>query len=126
MNKIVELLKWLVLALLAAILPLFTSCGKDTACVEKVKSDCFCTYQYDPVCGCNDKTYGNSCIALCSGIKDFIAGPCASDCTEIVNPNCFCIEIYDPVCGCNNKTYSNSCHAECNGIKTYSPGVCPQ
>jgi hypothetical protein len=32
--------------------------------------------QYDPVCGCNNKTYGNACAAECSGIKKYTKGEC--------------------------------------------------
>jgi len=28
------------------------------------------------VCGCNDKTYGNACMAQCAGIKTYSQGPC--------------------------------------------------
>jgi Heat shock protein len=48
-------------------------------CVEEVKPDCICTMQYDPVCGCNDKTYGNACLADCAGIKTYKKGECPKD-----------------------------------------------
>jgi lipoprotein-anchoring transpeptidase ErfK/SrfK len=35
-----------------------------------------CTTQYDPVCGCNGKTYSNSCIADVAGIKRYTNGAC--------------------------------------------------
>ena len=45
-------------------------------CVEKVKEDCMCTMQYDPVCGCNQKTYSNACTAQCHGITSYVKGEC--------------------------------------------------
>jgi hypothetical protein len=45
-------------------------------CKEIVKEDCMCTRQYDPVCGCNKKTYGNSCEAECHGITNYTKGAC--------------------------------------------------
>jgi len=58
---------------------LFTTGFKPQAnCVEEIQEDCFCTQEYRPVCGCNFKTYANSCIARCSGIDEYRMGPCRS------------------------------------------------
>lgn len=53
-----------------------TSCHPSQDCVENPKPDCMCTLQYDPVCGCNNKTYGNACAAACAGIKSYVKGEC--------------------------------------------------
>jgi hypothetical protein len=45
-------------------------------CTEKIQEDCMCTMQYDPVCGCNNKTYGNACTARCHGITKYVKGEC--------------------------------------------------
>lgn len=52
-----------------------TSC-KRNKCVEKSRTDCVCTFQYDPVCGCNNKTYSNACDAECHGISEYTSGEC--------------------------------------------------
>ena len=62
------------LLLFLGILGLWISCS----CMENDDDLALCTYSadYDPVCGCNDKTYPNSCIASCSSIDNFQLGEC--------------------------------------------------
>ena len=57
------------------VLLLSSGCSKEE-CQENVKADCVCTALYDPVCGCNNKTYGNACEAGCAGITEFTNGAC--------------------------------------------------
>jgi Kazal-type serine protease inhibitor domain len=45
-------------------------------CKGKANPDCVCTEQYQPVCGCDNKTYGNACVAECAGVKKYTKGKC--------------------------------------------------
>ncbi len=68
---------------------LIISCENDESdsiedfCINEdlMNTDLDCPTIFDPVCGCNDVTYENSCIALnFYGISDYTPGICSSDC----------------------------------------------
>jgi len=53
------------------------SCS-ESDCQEHKKEDCVVTYELNPVCGCNGKTYDNPSVAQCHGIDDYEPGACDS------------------------------------------------
>lgn len=67
---------------------LFTiiSCSKSNTsdCEAKLINDCFHTLEYNPVCGCNEVTYGNPGEAACNSITEYTYGRCKYDHTDIV------------------------------------------
>lgn len=72
-----------------------------------------CTMEYAPVCGADEKTYSNACMAEVAGTTIAYQGECKVCTTE-----------YAPVCGVNNQTYTNACEAEKAGVEIKSEGVC--
>jgi hypothetical protein len=65
-------------------------CGQDSFCEYPAETSCGaagnpghcrvrpqgCTREYDPVCGCDGKTYGNACTAALEGVSIQHPGPC--------------------------------------------------
>ena len=51
-----------------------SSCSKDE-CEEFFQEGCPVSQEFDPVCGCNGKTYANSTFAECAGVE-FTTGKC--------------------------------------------------
>ena len=69
---------------LSSIIPLLTYCepinesSNDSDCIDEslIDSSAVCYMIYDPVCGCNEVTYSNDCVAENNGILIFEKGSC--------------------------------------------------
>ena len=101
-------------------------------CIDESKiTNQGCPENWDPVCGCDQKTYGNECEARSKGIVIWVKGECGKSSKKTgcidqskINLEGLCPMNYDPVCGCNNVTYSNQCKAEIAGVTKWVKGAC--
>ena len=76
-----------------------------------------CPEIYSPVCGDDDVTYDNECLATRAGAEVAHEGECTDD-------ECVCIAVWDPVCGDDGLTYDNPCAADCAGVEIAYRGEC--
>ena len=54
------------------------SSSSDNACQGTTDPSRNCPNNYNPVCGCNDVTYSNSCLAQAAGVKTWTSGECGN------------------------------------------------
>ena len=60
---------------------LFISCNDEDSSspcqISKKDEDMVCIEIYQPVCGCNNETYSNSCYASRDGVTSWSEGECS-------------------------------------------------
>ncbi len=129
------------------------SCGDAAGVCEAIPDAC--TLDFSPVCGCDDQTYSNACVAAAAGVSVSSDGECESEqkvCGGIAGAGCpddqycrlevgtcccdftgfceaipaACDAVFVPVCGCDGVTYGNECEAAAAGVSVSEVGACAE
>ena len=111
---------------------------------------CGCPDVWEPVSGCDGRTYANECEADAVGVSIDHYGECGLPCMS--NADCpdaslfcwlpagacddagvqgiciprpdVCPDVWAPVCGCDGQTYGNACRAHAAGVSIRHSGEC--
>ena len=88
---------------------------------DELDIDCnkHCSLEKRVVCGVDNMTYLNECIAVCKyQVSKAYDGLC------VTNRRCDCPSLNNPVCGVNEVTYLNECYLNCIGVSKARNGSC--
>ena len=87
---------------------------------EKFVKLCNCKREDKPVCGKDNVSYSNKCVANCARVEVECHGECPCK-----RSKCECSDEFRPVCGDNNIQYHNRCEAMCRNVQVRCNGNCP-
>jgi len=132
--------------------------GEEGACADDAEGICTdipvtCPAIFDPVCGCDNRTYSSDCMADAAGVTVEAVGVCDDDgqacggsagdtcekdqfcrtaegeCAADAEGECasiptVCPLAREPVCGCDGMSYGNECFANGEEVSIAHMGEC--